>query len=275
MAISQADQQVIQTVFGKTAEELSGALSSTEEVSLDLRLNGRVITQDEEKALGESKITQGKELGYKDVAKALGIELAAGEKDPNIISEKFKTTLSSTYEEKYKNATPSDELLEAAKRAQEWEDKYKKLNGTYEETTAKLTDWESKYSSLEGQIKQKELNNKILKAFPEKMKMDRDDALLITLSNLEFDGENVMRDGKVITDPVGNPEKLENIVKSFVEEKQWVKVKGMDGSDRKPNGNNLPGGMNDDQALSYIIEAGKDPMSPEGSKMFMELTRAV
>ena len=44
----------------------------------------------------------------------------------------------------------------------------------------------------------------------------------------------------------------------------------MGGGDR--GGNGLPKGMTDDQAFKYIADAGKDPMSPEGSKMFNELT---
>ncbi|MFZ7121777.1 MAG: hypothetical protein ACOWWH_12625 [Eubacteriaceae bacterium] len=275
MSLSQADLQVIQTVFGKTAEELSGALSSEQEVSLGLRLNGRVITQEDEKNLKESGIQQGKELGYKEVAKNLGLTLDSGEKDPIIIADKLKTDLSKTLEDKYKNMTPTDELLEVKQKAEEWEQKYNKLNGTYETTKSEITEWQNKYEAKEKEIKTKELNNIILSSFPDKMKMDRNDALLIAKNAFEFDytdnGVIVKKDGNIITDPVGNPDKIDNIIKSFVEEKQWIKGSGMNGSDRSDN-NRLPRGMDDDKAMQYIKESGKDPMSPEGSKMFIELT---
>ena len=274
MALSQADLQVIQTVFGKTAEELSGALSSDQEVSLGLRLNGRVISQEDERLLKETSVKQGKEIGYKEVAKNLGIELESGEKDPVIIADKLKSSITTTLVDKYKNMQPTEELELARSKAEEWENKYNKLNGTYEETKNSVTEWESKYSKLEGDIRQKDVNNTILKTFPEKMKMDRSDALLIARNAFEFEqtenGLIAKRNGQIVTDAVGNPEKIDNVIASFVEEKKWIKQSGMGGTDRSSTG--MPKFEDYDKAIAYVREAGKDPMSPEGSKMLKELT---
>lgn len=64
MAISQEDSKVLAAVFGEeVAEKLSGAV--TEELTLGLRLNGKILSAEEQKTLRENAITQGKELGYK------------------------------------------------------------------------------------------------------------------------------------------------------------------------------------------------------------------
>lgn len=275
MALSQADLQVISTVFGKSTEELSGALSSENEVSLDLRLNGRVISQDQERELKENAVQQGKEIGYKDIAKSLEMDLEPGEKDPSVIAGKFKTKLSSFYEDKYKNMKPTEELEELRRKLEDADARYNKLNGTYEETLKSTDEWKNKFDGLQGEIKQKEINNVILKAFPEKMQMDRSDALLIARNSFEFEqtetGLIVKKDGKVITDPVGNPEKIENIIPLFAEEKKWIKSGGgMGGGDR--GGNGLPKGMDYDKAIEYVKKAGVDVMSPKGSQMLKELT---
>lgn len=276
MSFSQADIQVIQTVFGKTFEEISGALSSEQEVSLGLRLNGRVITQEEEGELKEKGIQQGKQIGYKEIAKGLDLSLDSGEKDPLIIAEKLKTTLSSTLEEKYKGQTPSDELTAALEKNKDWENKYNKLNGTYEETVSKVGELEHKYTGLQEENKNKELNNTILKSFPDKMKMDKDDALLIARNSFNFEhtdnGLVVKKDGQIVTDPVGNPATVDTIIKSFVEEKKWIKGSGMNGSDRGGSGSRFPKGLDHDAAVKYIKEAGHDPMDPKGSEMYIEVT---
>lgn len=278
MSLSQADKQVLQHFFGEEViDKLSGAITSETEVSLGLSTNGKKLMSQEEidnatKANQDAYI----EIGYKKVAKEAGIELDSGEKDPKIIADKLKAGITSSLEEKYKNMTPTEELLAASEKAKEWENKYNKLNETYEGTVSKVGEWEQKYTGLEKEIKTKDINNRIRKSFPDKMKMDIDDALLIVRNNFEFeDGDNGMvikRNGETITDPVGNPDKMENVIKSFVEEKKWIKSSGMGGGDRSGGGSGLPKGMNDDDAIKYIVESGNDPMSPEGSKMLMELT---
>lgn len=276
MSLSQADLQVIQTVFGKTAEELSGAISSDSEVSLDLRLNGRVLSQEAEQELRATATDAGVEIGFKKLAKAAGIELGAGEKDADIIAGKLKTGITTALEDKYKNMTPTEELVAAQSKAAEWEQKYGKLNETYEGSSAKVVEWEQKYSGLENEIKQNDINSTLTKAFPDKMKMDRDDALLIARNAFDFErtdnGIVAKRNGQIVTNPVGDPEKIDNVIKSFVEEKQWIKSAGMGGGDRGAGGSTLPGGMTDDAALSYLTEKGIDPMSREGSEAFSQLT---
>ena len=132
MALSQADLQVIQTVFGKTAEELSGALSSDQEVSLGLRLNGRVISQEEEQKLKTNLTDAGIEIGYKKLAKAAEIDLAEGEKDAAIIAEKIKTNITTSLEEKYKNPKPGEREKELEGKLEAEQLKYNKLLETHE-----------------------------------------------------------------------------------------------------------------------------------------------
>lgn len=273
---SQADIKVISTVFGKTPDEISGALSSTEEVSLDLRLNGKVLTDEQQKELRESAVKQGKEIGYKEIAKGLELELESGEKDPVKIAEKFKTTISSVLEEKYKNPNPTDEQIALAKKAAEWEGKYKTLFDTFKSKETEVNEWKSKYDQKEQAIKNEALNNKILSSLPKDIAMDKGDALLIIRNSLAFeesDGKLIVKKGdKVYNDPVGEPEPLENVVKLFTEEKGWIKRDGgMGGKDR----NGLPPtkkGLTPDQAYKYLQEKGIAPASQEGLNLFNELT---
>jgi hypothetical protein len=274
--ISQADLKVISTVFGKTLDEISGALSSDQEVSLDLRLNGKVITDEQQKEIKETAVKQGKEIGYKDVAKALEIDLDAGEKDPVKIAEKLKTNLSSVLEEKYKTQTPTEELLNAAKKATEWEEKYKTLFTTHKEKEKEVDEWKTKYTSQEQKIKDESLNNKILSVLPEKLGIDKSDALLIIKNSLRFADENgkthIYNGDKLIADPVGEPEDITNVIPSFAEQKGWIKKEGgMSGSDRG-GGQYHPKGYSADQAMKYLKEKEISPASPEGLKIFNELT---
>jgi hypothetical protein len=272
--ISQADLKVISTVFGKNIDELSGALSSEEEVSLDLRLNGKVLTEEEQKGIKESAVKQGKEIGYKEIAKNLELELEPGEKDPTTIAEKFKSSLSSVFEEKYKNQTPTEEVLAAAKKATEYEEKYKKLFQTHQEKEKEVEEWKTKYTEKERAIKEKDLNNKILSVLPTDISMDKSDALLIIRNTLSFDEEEgrmkIRQGDKLFNDPVGEPETLDNVIKSFVETKGWIKKEGgMGGGDRGGAGGQVKN-MTPEQAYKYLKEKGIAPTSPEGIKFFNE-----
>lgn len=273
--LSQADVQVLSTVFGKTEEEISGALKSDEEVSLGFRLNGKVYTPEEIEEKTKANQDAYIEIGYKKIAKEAGIELDAGEKDPKILIEKLKGNVSKELEDKYKNQTPHEELEAAIKKAVEFENKFNTLNKTYEETHNSLQNVSEQFDRLQSDIKVKERNNKILSAFPEKMKMDKSDALLIINNSLEFDesdsGYVVKHNGKQILNRLGEPEDFDNAILSFIDEKGWTKSSGVGGEDRKPTG--LPSGLSADDAVSFIQEKGVDPMSTEGSKMFVEITK--
>lgn len=276
MAISQDDIQVISTVFGKTLDEISGALKSDNEVSLGLRLNGKIYTPEEIEQKTKANQDAYIEIGYKKIAKEAGLELEAGEKDPKVIVSKLKGNIESVLEDKYKNMTPSDELQKIAQKASEWENKFKALNDTYSQTNSALEEANKRYSQLEKDIKVRERNNKILASFPEKMKMDKSDALLIVNNSLEFEetdgGLIVKRDGRQILNKLGEPESIENAIASFVETKGWTKASGAGGTDRKPD-SGLPNGLSADEAVQFITQKGVDPMSTEGSKMFIELTK--
>jgi hypothetical protein len=274
--LSQVDLQVIQTVFGKTAEELSGAISSEQEVSLGLRLNGSVKTPEELQRIKEDAENQGKELRSKELAKELGLTLEAGEKDPVKIAEKLKTNIETTLEEKYKNPEPGEREKELEEKLQAEQLKYSKLNETYESTLEQVQEKEKAYTGLQKEIKTKEHNNAILKTLPEKIKYNRDHALIVInniLETEEIDGNVIYKkDGKPIMDAVGQPEKLEVIIPALAEEFGWVKGKGMNGGDRGGSGSGLPKGLSDDAAMQYIKDRGEDPMSNKGSEMFIELT---
>jgi hypothetical protein len=279
MQISQVDTQVLTTLFGdEVVGKLSGALSDTDgELSLGLRLNGKVLTEDQQKELRESGVQQGKQISSKEMAKLLGVELGEGEKDPKVVAEKLKGTLQSQLEEKYKNQTPTDELLAAAKKATEWEGKYKKLFETHEQLGKTAKEWEQKYAQKEKDIANEALNNKILQHLPEKLRIDKSDALIVMRSALSFDknesGQTVIKKGdKEYLNPVGEPESLENVVKLFSEEKKWLKGNGgMGGDNRNPS--NTPSGYTPENARKYIIEKGIAPTSAEGLKLYAELTK--
>lgn len=275
--LSQANIKWISELGGVSVEEISGALSNEEEVTIPLKLSGRVVTQDEEKTIKEIAIQQGKEIGFKEVAKGLNIELASGDKDPIKIAEKVKELVTNSLEDKYKNPQPGEREKELEQKLLDEQKKYDKLLGTHETVLGEIQEKEKAYTGLQKEIKTKERNNSILKVFPEKMKMDRNDALLIFINTFEFDevdGQQVIKkDGQIVTDAVGKPEKLENIVPSFVEEKNWLKGSGMNGDDRNTSGGKK-GGKTPEEAHKYIAEKlGADNVStPEGIKLFRELT---
>ena len=286
MKLSQADENVFMTLFGKEVfDKLSGALKSDDgELSLGAKINGRVISQEDETKLKTTLTDAGIEIGYKKLSKAAGIELASGEKDADIIAGKIKTGITATLEEKYKGQTPDDELKASQKKVTDLESAQTKLMTTYEQSKADLEESNKKYSGLQTEMKTASINNTILSVFPDKMKQDKKDALLITTNAFDFSQEREI-DGKmtgvtidrltnsIVTDPVGKPEKRENVIKAFVETKGWVKGSGMNGKDRGGE-SGLPKGMTDDAAMKYIEEAGKDPMSSEGSQMFTDLTKS-
>ena len=271
--ISQANIKWISTLSGVSEEEISGALSKTEEVTLDLKLGGRVITQDEESTLKTTLTDAGVEIGYKKLAKEAGITLSSGEKDAKVIADKLRAGITTALEEKYKGQTPSDELTAAQQKIKDTEKAYETLLTTHQNTLGLVEEKEKLYTGLQTEIKTKDRNNTILKAFPEKMTMDKGDALLIATNTFQFeDVDGVMvakRDGQVVTDGLGKPEKIDNIIKSFTEEKKWIKGAGMGGSDRVPG--SVRKGLTPEAAEKAIAESGKDPGSPEGLKMFNEM----
>lgn len=276
MGISAEDTRVLAAVFGEeVATKISGAV--TDELSLGLRLNGKLLSPEEQAAIKETAVKQGKELGYKEIAKNLEIQLEAGEKDPNIIAEKFKSTLTNIFEEKYKSRTPTEEQIALAKKASEYEEKNKKLLETLTVKEREAGEWQEKFTKKEREVYEETLNNKILSAFPEKMNQDKSDALLITRSNIAFetteDGKIVAKSGgKLITDALGEPESIDNVVKSFVEKKGWIKTAGMGGGERG-GGGSTPAGMTPEQARAYMIQKGIDRTSPEGLKLFAQLIK--
>lgn len=277
--LTKQDLSVLATVFGKSADDISSAITSEEEKPLDLRLNGKVYTQQEIDGFKTAHTNAGIEIASKNFAKALNITLEPGEKEPDKVAAKVKDSLTIELEKKFKSQTPTDELKSVQKKAQEMEDKYKQLFKTHEADKKALGEWESKYSKLENDNRRKQLNTRITNAFPEKMKMDRNDALLIFNNTFSFekteDGKEVVKRGdSIVQDPVGEPETLDNIVKSFTEEKKWVKGAGTGtGDDDKTGGKALPKGLTEEQAYKYLEEKGMEPMSPEGGKLFRKLVQ--
>lgn len=275
--LSQSDVQTIQTVFGIKADELSGALSSTEEVSLGLKLPGKIYKPDEIESLKTTNQDAGIEIGYKKVAKAAGIDLDAGEKDPSIIADKLKTGIEKTLEEKYKSANPSEELTKALEAKVAAENKYNVLLGTHDKLKGDYENATKEYQTLQQQISAKERENEILSYFPKEMNMDRADGLLIVKNLLvteEVDGAKHHKiNGELVTDPLGNPASLKDAVSKLVEDKGWVKGKGKGGDDEVGHGPSLPSDLSDDKAMEYLEKKGINPMSTEGSKMMIELTK--
>jgi hypothetical protein len=262
-------------VFGKTVEEISGAISSEQEVSLDLRLNGRVYTPQQIEDVTKANQDAYIEIGLKKFAKEAGIELLPGEKDVTVIVEKIKTGITTTLEEKYKNQTPPEELSKALKSITEWENKYNQLFETHEGVKGDLDTSKASFTDLEGKIKIKERNSLIRSAFPEKMKFDKEDGLLIFTNTHEFEetesgATQIKKGGNILLNKLGEPETLENVVKGFTEDKGWMGKKGNSGEDRNRNGD--PRGMTEEKAIEYLDEKGVDSMSEEGGKLFLEIT---
>lgn len=277
MKLSQVDENVLTTLFGKEmVEKLSGALKSDDgELSLGAKINGRVITEAEESTLKENSVQQGKELGLKEVAKEMKLDLANGEKDAKIIAEKAINAITTRLEEKHKNQKPGEVEIELQGKLKDANEKYDTLFETHNKTLITVKEKNEAFTGLQNEIKVKERNNTVLKLFPEKMGMDRNDALLITTNTFEFeelDGKKVIkRSGEVIRNGAGEPETYENVIKSFVEEKKWIKSNGMGGGDRGGSGGKT--GLTAEQAEKTILESGIDPGSTEGLKKFNEMTK--
>lgn len=277
MTIVKADQEIIQTVFGKTAEELSGALSSDKEVPLGLKLPGKIYKPDEIEKLKTANKDIGIEIGYKKVAKASGVKLEAGEKDPEIIAGKLKTGMEKKLEKKYKNPSPSDELKIALEGKKAAENKYDVLLKTHNKTKEDLNEAKEDYKGLEIETASKKRETAILSYFPEKMKQDRADGLLIIKNVLETkivdDVEHHTYKGELITDNLGNPADLKAAVEKVVEDKKWVKGAGKGGDDDTPPSGSMPDNLDDKKATEYIEKRGIEPMSTEGSQMMIKLTK--
>ena len=277
MTIAKADLEIIQTVFGKTAEEISGALSSTEEVPLGLKLAGKVYKPEEVETLKTDNQNIGIEIGYKKVAKAAEVKLEAGDKDPVIIAGKLKAGIETIMEAKYKGQTPSDELKAAQEGKVTAENKYNVLLGTHDGLKEELVTAKQEKETLLTEYTVKERDNNILSHFPKEMKMDRADGLLIVknlLTTKVVDGvDQHSFNGKVVTDKLGNPAPLKDAVAEVVETKGWIKGFGKADGDNKPPSGTMPTNLSDDDAVAYIAKQGKEPMSTEGSLMMLELTK--
>lgn len=283
MEISQADKTVLSTLFGEeVVTRLSGALPETEgELSLGLNLGGKKL-YDPEDVVKKANIGRdaGIEIGYKNVAKEAGVDLMDGEKDPKIIISKYKQKIVSELEEQYKNPKPTEELERAMKKALDFETKYTQLNETFNLTKQEVEEWKSKYEKKEVEIKEENLNNKILTSLPKKMVINEEDALLIAKNNLVFDadddGKEVIRDkrsGKLYVDGASNPLELKDVLKLIAEDRGWV------GSNPAPDGGNGNGqpravkGLSMEQAIEKIKKEGLDPMSTEGLIKYREYTK--
>jgi hypothetical protein len=277
MALSQVDITTIQTVFGIKPEELSGALSSTEEVSLELKLPGKVYKPDEIETLKTASQDAGIEIGYKKVAKEAKINLEPGDKDPKIIAEKLKVSIETALEEKYKNRTPPEELATALLGKKTAEEKYEVLLNTHNTIKKELDAEKEKYKSLELENISKARDNEILSHFPEKMAQDRGDALLIVKNSLvseEVDGVVHHKiNGELVTDTLGHPATLKDAVNKLVEDKKWVAGSGTGEGDKKKLTGSMPTNLSDEKAMEYIEKQGENPMSTKGSQMMAELTK--
>jgi hypothetical protein len=276
--LSQADLQTIATVFNMNVEDVSGAISSQEESPLNLRLNGTVRTQQDWDSHRESGIQQGKEIGSKELARALEITIDTGEKDPAIIAEKLKTTLSSQFEEKYKNMTPTEEMEELRTKLLNSENSNTKLNETLQAKLLEIEESNAKYSGLQNDIIERDKNSEIRKFLkdPEKSGLSYDQQLALFKMEYNIDkGDNgfiPMQGENIVMNPTGQPETVENVVKLWLDNQSFTKSRsGMGGGDRGGAGY-TPKGLNDDEAYKYMEEKGIDPMSQEGSKTFMEIT---
>lgn len=278
MELNQADKQVLVHFFGEEkVNQLSGALISDDgELSLGLSTGGkRLMSQNEIDTATTANQDAYIEVGYKKIAKELGIDLQAGEKDPKVIADRLKVGLTNSLEEKYKSRTPSEEYEAAQNKIKELETKYNTLHGTYEQTKSNVEEWEGKYTGLQTEIKTKEHNNIILKSLPEKAKVNKDHAVLIINNVLEKEDNNGVtmykdQSGKHYLDPIGNPLELKDIVPTLAEEFGWVKGAGMNGGDRNSKGDGKAMFQDTDQAMKYMSEKGIEPMSNEGLKIIAE-----
>jgi len=274
--LSQADLQVIQTVFGKTTEELSGAISSTEEVTLGLALKGKVYTPEEAKALEVKSQDAWIQIGVKKMAHELEVELGEGEKDVTIIASKLRAKVDEEFEEKYKDQTPDEKLAQSIKAKEAIEEQYKALHRTFREKEVELKKEQESSAEYKKTVAQKEFDNNMLSYFPEKLLTDRGDALLISknaISSEEIDGTTYYSiNGERVLAADGIPADLKTTVQKLSENKGWVKGVGKKGEDDK-KGYHAITNMSDNDAMAALEKRGVNPMSPEGSKQFSEMTR--
>jgi hypothetical protein len=276
--ISQADLQTIATVFGKTSDEISGAISQEGEVSLDLRLNGKVYSQSEIDNLTKANEDAYIEIGYKKVAQAMGLELEPGEKDAQKIADKLKTNVTTTLEEKYKNQTPTEELEKALQEKIAAENKANALLKTIEEKETAIEELSGNYTNLQNEITSNNINSEIKKYLksPDKAGLTYDQQLALFKLDHNIDSSDngfipKNTKGEIILNSVGEAETLENVVKAWSDKQTFTKSRaGMGGGDRG-GGNGSPKGLTHEQAMEYVKKQGMDPMN-EGSKLYAEVT---
>jgi myosin heavy subunit len=279
--LSQANKEWISKLGGVSVEDVSRAESDEKEVQLDLKLSGRVITQEDEKLLKEISKNQGIEIGCKEIAQNLEINLEPGEKKTDIIAKKIKDNLSNVFEEKYKNQTPDESFKEMEAQLKESKDKYNKLFETHKAKQDEVKQLEEKFNGLQNNIKQKEINNHILQKLPKGLKFEPEEGLYLSQRYLEIK-ENEKgyipidkETGNIITNGIGEPETVENALKLIAEKRNWYTRKPGMGGENRNGKTTIAGGKTRDEAYKMIKDKGIPVASDEGLKMFKELTTPV
>ncbi|MCP5079074.1 MAG: hypothetical protein GY951_13590 [Psychromonas sp.] len=274
MEFNKASLEVIATVFGTTVEELSGASSNENEANPKLTLNGgRVITQAEEAKLKTDLTDAGIEIGYKKLAKHAKIDLQ-GNKTAESVMDKLTLSVTSSLEEKYKNMTPTEELLTMGAKVKELEGQLETSQATNNTHIEEINTHKAKYVNLQDEIATGKRNAEITKLFNKDSTQSVGDSLIIynsTFTEKTEDGVvKIYRGDNMVMKPDGQPAERKDVISAFENEKKWVKTSGMGGDNTNMGGKTK--GLDWDQAKAYLAEKNIDIMSTDGLKQMAELT---
>jgi hypothetical protein len=277
--LHEQDATVIKTVFGEGVLEQMNKVFGENEVKFDLNLGGRKLIDPDEYASKLNEIRgAGIEIGVKEIAKLAGITLNEGEKKPEVVAAKIKDSIKTQLEEQYKNPKPTEELERVMQSALDWKTKYEGLAQTHE---AVLTEKEQLALTLDEKIKRMEEeseNTMIMASIPKSVQIQTEYALTLVkagvVADKDEDGNTVYRDrktGKMYIDGASRPLTLDDTLKVFFEKAGLVPNAGGGAQQNQKPNNAL--GLTSEAAFKKIKDAGIDPMSQEGLKLYNEYTK--
>lgn len=249
-----------------TVEDLTQVLTSEDEKELELPTL-EVFTVEEFETFketlkdshGKSKYDEGKtasrEMLLKEMSKEVGFENTI--KDPNEFISKFK-----------------DSILEKAKV--EPNAKVQELETSLSNLQSKLAEKDGEISKIQSENEARATKLKVQSLLPdlsEKLGLSKEDTTTLFFNSGYEEKEGVVyKDGKVMKDARENNLSLEDVVSTFVTERNWIDVKPTGrggGAQGSGSSSSLPKTL--EEYESYIKEKGINAGSAEANALLSEI----
>ena len=257
--------QSLSEITGKSVEELTTAITSKDEVSIELP-RGTFFTDDELNSRDKSKYEEGKKVGIekpiKEKARELGYEIN-GKAGLEGFLEIHNTKLKELYS---KDASEQVIDLQTANENQK--------NAYESELKAK----DDLLNALQGKLLGQRVNNSLLSVMPKETTIDKSDILTLfkgAHSIEELEGQLVVKRGdEVVRDPKSTkPISVDQVFSEWVVEKKFIANPGGRGLGNQGGGNQ--GGIKAESVEEFqnkwsAKNPGKSTASADYSKDYQE-----